>query len=150
MELEAGVARCNIVLSAAHCRGLIADLRSRLNTNCAAKDGLLYPQLQEFAGAADRALAKRFEEEMACLMQVFRDYARRWLETDAIETRPTDFKMTTRDITTSMIERIRLENEQLLPLMDGVCGRNQIRDRRSALVERARLSSLPLMYASGV
>lgn len=150
MQLEALMTHRNIVADANHSRELIAELGGRLNTHCAAEDCLLYPQLWDQADTAGKALAKCFEEEMACMMRVFRDYARRWLTADAIETRPTDFGIETHDITTSLIERIRLENEQLLPLADQVCQRDRPRERKYSLGARARLSSLPsLMFASG-
>ena len=148
MQLEALVAQCDIVAHAAAFRERIADLCCRLATHCAAEDSLLYPQLLDQADAAGKALAKRFEEEMVCMMQVFRDYARRWQVADAIEARPTNFRVESLDLTTSLIERIRLENEQLLPLADEVSERP--REHRSSLGRRAQLLSLPsLMLASG-
>ena len=150
MQLDALIAQRNIVANATHFRELIAELSGRLNTHCAAEDSLLYPQLWDQADMAGKALTKCFEEEMVRMMQVFRDYARRWLAADAIETRPTEFRMETRDVTTSLIERIRLENEQLLPLADRLFERKRPCERRGSLGARARLSSRPsLMFASG-
>ena len=147
MKLEAQTGQCNIVANAAGFRELIADLCCRLATHCAAEDSLLYPQLYAQADTAGKALAKSFEEEMVCMMQVFRDYGRRWLTADAIEARPADFRAATLDVTTALIERIRLENEQLLPLADHVFERP--REHRGSLGRRAQLSLLPsLMLAS--
>jgi hypothetical protein len=116
---------------AAEGRRILARLDDRLAAHSAAEDSLLYPRLLSCPDPATRALAESFESEMDRMAHEFRRFTRRWLPDGAIEARPADFIRETHAIVPPLIERIRRENAQLLPLADQVTGRSRLAGPRS-------------------
>jgi hypothetical protein len=119
-------------LTQAHeARRMLAQLEDRLAAHSAAEDSLLYPGLLSCSNPATRALAESFEAEMDRMAHEFRRFTRRWLPDGAIETHPADFLRETHAIAPPLIERIRRENAQLLPLADEATGRSRLTGPRS-------------------
>lgn len=134
--------------NAAKARRILADLEGRLAAHCASEGSLLYPRLLSCSNSATRALAESFESEMDRMEQEFRRFARRWLLDGAIETYPTDFIRETHAITTPLIERIRRENAQLLPLADQLTGRLRLSEPRPLRFSRGVLLSTLILASS--
>lgn len=126
-------------------RQMLAELHDRLGAHTVAEEGFLYPCLRACSDSVSRELAERFQAEMDCMSQDFRSYIHRWLTADAIESRPADFIRETRAMTAALLERIRRENAQLLPLADRFSGRRRRIEPRWLQGRRCRaLPVLPL------
>lgn len=94
------------------------QLGYRLALHLAQEDRHVYPALKTHVNPRIAQLAVLFEHEMGDLDQRFRNYIAQW-PTTRVETEWPAFAQETRLLLTALAQRIRREEQELYPLLDG-------------------------------
>ena len=99
------------------CR-ILSRMSGKLSIHLAAEDKSLYPRLVASDDAGTSEVAKRFQEEMSGLGDVYNAFAAKWRTPQAIDDDFEGFVAESGEVFAALGDRIARENRELYPLAD--------------------------------
>ncbi|GFN22205.1 MAG: hemerythrin domain-containing protein [Thermoanaerobacteraceae bacterium] len=95
----------------------LGELSGKVKVHLAQEDRGLYPVLLKHPDGQVREKAQRFIQEMGGLREAFERFRTRYASTGAIKEDPARFLADVRDLASALTKRIRLEEDELYPLV---------------------------------
>ncbi|NUP07598.1 MAG: hemerythrin domain-containing protein [Polyangiaceae bacterium] len=113
-------------------RRALAVFSGRLRVHAAMEQEALYPRLLASADPAIAAKARALLDEVGPLYRTFFEHLAKWPDASAIQRDPEGFCRETMAILQQLRMRMKRENEELYPLVDGAASAGrQVADTRS-------------------
>lgn len=111
-----------LTASANEVRSLLSTLLGKLSLHLAMEDNSLYPRLQQHQDPKLREIAKQYMKEMSDVKPSVEAFGRKWTERE-IQANAATFCAETKKIFAVLADRIKRENTQFYPLIDGAVAR---------------------------
>lgn len=100
-------------------RKLLVDLSGKLTMHLAAEDLMLYPQLKASAVPGVATMAKLFADEMGGLAGAFKAFGQKYATGAIIDADRAGFTAGFNGIVTAVTTRVKAEEKDLYPALDG-------------------------------
>lgn len=113
--VHAGVAQ-----NAAEIAHHIVAMSSAIKLHLAVEDRALYPALQRGGDHGLTRMAERYQQEMASIVQAYKEFARRWILAENVRQDEQGFRRDANQVLRVLYERIQRENSEFYPRIEAL------------------------------
>lgn len=114
------LSQAGVVANAEKIAAMLITISGKIKTHLAAEDGFLYPALLKSQDIHVNKLAKKFQDDMQGIAQMYGAFSTRWCNGKMISSDPDGFRRAANDIFKALHERILRENTHLYPVAENL------------------------------